>query len=233
MNREDQRRQTEQNLQRMGAAFERIKSIVSTPAYLERGQALAIEGQQFDENQRAIQRRVRLEESGILERYWSILDLPDATEALTLMESLLSGPPPFTFLVLAGPAGRGKSAALSIAVWRAGGFYYDAQELLRESTFDASLWHRLQAAPFLALDELGAEATNPAWEANLFDLLNGRDARLRKTAIATNLNAAAFRERYASAGLQRLMDRILTAGEFKILPGKSLRVHWSETEDSE
>jgi DNA replication protein DnaC len=222
--------ETEKNMQQLKAIIRRIGDLVETPEYKAVAAQMAIEAASFERTQAELRRKLQLEGAGVLPRYWSILDNPRPSVALAAVEELLRGPPTRTFVVLAGPAGRGKTAALSIGTWRRGGYYYDAQELLRESTFDSGLWSRLEAAPFLALDELGAESINPAWEANLYDLLNARDARLRKTAIATNLNAAAFRERYATAGLQRLLDRINTAGDFMVLPGESMRRHWSDTE---
>lgn len=227
----------EANMERIKASVGRIVDLIGTPEFKENAAKIATENIELDKRQAEGARRIRLEQSGILPKFRGLLDKPEMTDAILLMQDFLASAPvrpekpgdpqPRTMLVLAGPAGRGKSAACSIGVWRAGGYYYDAQELLRESTFDPGLWYRLQAAPFLALDELGAEATNTAWEANLYDLLNGRDARLRKTVIATNLNAAAFRERYTAAGLKRLLDRINTGGSFKVLPGESMRKPWN------
>ena len=85
----------------------------------------------------------------------------------------------------------------------------------------------------LCLDEFGAESPNPAYEANLYALLNRRYQAQRKTLIATNLNAASFRQRYCAAGLDRLLERMQTGGDFVILPGETLRAHWSETERNE
>jgi DNA replication protein DnaC len=225
--------QTEQNLERLHASIRRIKEIVDTPEYQESSKLAITSDAAFRRQQEAIYQELRLQDSGILARYQPFLDSPQRTEALAAVATFLAGPPERTFLVLAGPAGRGKTTALSVGVWRAGGYYYDAQELLRESTFFPDLWRRLQATPFLALDELGSETTNPAWEANLFDLLNGRDARLIKTALATNLNAKAFRDRYITAGLARLMDRLSTSGDFMTFPGESLRRHWSECDSDD
>jgi len=200
------------------------KEILDDPSFRLHAKKLESESIEFQARQRELAKRVRLEQSGIPRRYWEMLESPKRTAALEALDAFIAGPQDCTYLLLLGPAGRGKTAALTVGAYRAGGIYWDCQELLRESTFDTSLWRNLREAPFVALDELGAEATNPAWEANLYDLLNGRDAELRRTVLASNLNGPAIRARYASAGLQRLVDRIQSHGSLVTLPGPSMRV---------
>jgi DNA replication protein DnaC len=83
----------------------------------------------------------------------------------------------------------------------------------------------MAAAPILALDELGAEQGNTAFDANQYTVLNNRFRRERKTVIATNLVAADFRERYLAreGGLDRLHERLVAGGRWVNLPGESMR----------
>jgi DNA replication protein DnaC len=211
------------NLDRIHAAAERVAAMYDDPAFEEQRRKLAEDSENFQENQKRLLERIYLEQSGIPTRYHSVLREPKGTPALMRVERFLGEPPERSYLVLTGPAGIGKTTSLAIATWRERGEYWDAQELVRLSTFNATVWDDLRSARFLALDELGSETTNSAWEANLFDLLNSRGANLRKTLLATNLSAGAFRARYVSAGLERLLDRLTQQGDFVAFTGQSLR----------
>jgi len=153
----------------------------------------------------------------------------DATPATRAVQDFIAAPSAQRFLVLAGKKGTGKTFAAAWAAWLLHGRYVDAQQLVAAGTFEGSTWLDLAACPLLALDELGAEYPNPAFEANLYALLDRRYRQGKRTVIATNLNATDFRARYGEHGLDRLLERIKTGGRWVSLDGESLRKHWSET----
>jgi DNA replication protein DnaC len=218
-------------MSRISEIVERCKAISETPEFQTNAKELQQAAGDFQQRSAEMERVYRLKMSGIPESFWSVLaKAPEYRPALIAAQELLDGPPERRFVVLAGPKGRGKSFALSWAVNRDGGRFVDVQELVTAGSFDRLLWDDLESATVLALDELGAEYLNEAYLASLFNLLNRRYMQNRKTLIATNLEAAAFRERYLAAGMDRLLDRLSTAGEWVTLPGESMRRHWSDTE---
>ena len=222
--------QLEEEVARLRATFDRIGALADDPAYRAHAEALADEWRVWESAQLAHRDEERRAATGLDAALWLAVDEPRDETALVRARAFLAAPADCTFLVLAGPKGRGKTYALAWAVKRRGGRYEDAAALVSSSTFDADRWRDLAAAPLLALDELGAEQTNSAFEANLYALLDRRYRAQRKTILATNLSAAAFRQRYCAAGLDRLIDRFNTAGAFvELAAGPSLRTHWSET----
>jgi DNA replication protein DnaC len=157
-------------------------------------------------------------------RLWQSLDDPQRTEALDAVRIFLEAPPACTFLILSGPAGVGKTFGLGFAVQERGGEYVSAQTLVTVGSFDP-VWKDIGFASLLSLDELGAEKRNEAYDASLFALLDARYANQRKTVLATNLDAAAFKARYSD---DRLYDRLKKAGEWVYVGGSTMRLPWKD-----
>jgi DNA replication protein DnaC len=218
---------------RLKEVVERCKQRNEDPEYQRNAARLEAEAAAQQVRSAEITRATFLRSSGIPQEHWSTLTAPRLTPAVREVSAFLSGPDEFRFLVLAGPKGRGKSFALSFAANQKRGIYVDAHDLVAASTFDREYWDDLVAAPLLAIDELGAESVNDSYDANLYALLNARYSRLRKTVIATNLDGPAFRSRYLAAGLDRLLDRLGTAGKWVSLPGESMRRPWQDTDKDE
>lgn len=193
------------------------------PEYRRHVAKLEAETRDFQAFTAARALRSRLLRSGVPEEHWGALAAPSAGPAIDAARSFLAAPPKARLLVLAGTAGQGKSFALAWAVHEKGGQFVNLNELATASSFDEVFWDRLEAAPVLALDELGGEKMHDAFEARLYGLLNARYQRNRKTLIATNLLAADFRTRYLANGLERLADRLRTAGQWVNLSGPSMR----------
>lgn len=175
-------------------------------------------------------RRHSLLAAGIPMTLWDAISAPQETDALAAARSFLSTPA--LFLVLSGPAGRGKTYAAAWAVAEQEGRYVLAHDLVAAGTFDG-VWKEIAAAPFLALDELGAEYRNPAFEASLYSMLNSRHANGRKTVICTNLDGATFVQRYCAKAGDPLRDRLRTSQAWVALPGESMRKHFTDTDRDE
>jgi len=175
-------------------------------------------------SERLYYRRQSLLRWRVPEATWPHLDAPQATDAWRASAAFLEADAAEErFLVLAGPRGRGKTVAESWMVAQLSGRYFLAQDLVRLSSFDRALWDELSSVALLAIDDLGSERGNDEFDANLYALLDGRFRRLRKTALATNLTASQFRERYASGPMARLHERLVTGGEWVNLPGVTMR----------
>lgn len=206
---------------------ERMAAHERDPEFRRNAERIEASAREAAELSCSLARRARLLRSWIPEEHWEVLDAPRECAALTAVQRFLEGPPKFRLLVLAGDAGQGKSFALSWAVYTRGGQFVNLHELATASSFDEGFWERLEGAPVLALDELGGEKAHDAYESRLYGLLNARYQRNRKTVIATNLDAAAFREAYLANGLERLADRLRTSAEWVNLAGPSMRRPWN------
>src|SRR6266540_1092063 len=108
-------------------------------------------------------RRLDLLAAGVPMSLWDSIRAPEQTQAIEAVRRFLASPPECLFLVLAGPAGRGKTFAAEWSVAERNGRYDMAHDLVTAGSFDPA-WRELAAAPLLALDELGAEYRNPAFE---------------------------------------------------------------------
>jgi hypothetical protein len=203
-----------------------------TPEFQANAAKLQAEIAAANKQAREADRKLGLLRSGVPACLWAALREPQKTPALDAARYWLSSPPNCVYLALAGPAGRGKTFAASWAVAERGGLYAIAHDLVTRGTFDP-VWLDLAAAPLVALDELGAEHRNPAYDASLYTLLGTRHAHRRRTLLATNLDGAAFAARYAPDSTDPLRDRLRTATRWVNLPGESMRTHWAETEREE
>ncbi len=217
----------------LSSIFERIKAIQDTTDYQLHSRRLAEEHAAYELAQRKHAHAERLRSTGVPVEVTTLA--PEETDASRAVTEFLAGPESLRFLVLSGARGRGKTYAAAVAVWRNGGRYVDAHDLVATGTYgdDAQDWADLARVKLLVIDELGAEHSNAAYEANLYALLDRRYRANRRTIAITNLNAPAFRERYAAAGLDRLLDRLRTGGRWVALEGPSLRRHWSEPDTQE
>ena len=167
-----------------------------------------------------------LTRGNVPERFWAVLKHPNKTDAVEAMRVFLEAPPECVFLLLSGGRGTGKTFAGSLAVQERGGYLIEAQDLALR-VFDKDLWWNLEREHLVFIDELGSEFKSEPFYAQFYALLNARYGRLRKTVLATNLNAEAFRLRYPDP---RLLERLRTAGTWVNVQGDSMRQHWAETE---
>jgi len=117
---------------------------------------------------------------------------------------------PRDIIAMAGPPGCGKSVAAAWCVGKAnqGALFVTARELLRVSVYDGEQMSRLERAPLLALDDLGAEfADTKGMFSVLVDaLVDARHSELRPTVLTTNLKVEAFRQRYGDRVVDRIRD---------------------------
>ena len=212
---------------------DRLRSVISVAMersddaeYQQRAKALKISWDQFERRSQELERKAAYEGWGIPPDKAALLSAPENTEALRAVGEFLRSPA--LFLMLVGDLGVGKTIAAWWGVAQRGGRYVTAMELVRAGSFDRDFWESLRTAPFVAIDELGMEAVDQSgwFLANLYDLLDHRLSRSRKTALLSNLDAAAFKARYCSGTMERLYERLKTQGEFVALAGESLRVHW-------
>lgn len=210
----------------MAEVFDRIKAIVDTPEYQEHAAKAAKEEAEAAAALRDAVQAARLKSTGVPPAVVNcgVLETP----ALVATREFLDGPPRLRFLMLGGKAGNGKTFAMARSVWNEGGRYVDAHELVRLSTFDEAEWDYLARCHLLAIDELGAEATNASFEANLYNLLDRRYRAGRRTILGTNLNAQEFKARFCENGLDRLVDRLQSGGRWVSLSGSSMRTKWNE-----
>jgi IstB-like ATP binding protein len=125
-------------------------------------------------------------------------------------------------IVLAGPVGTGKTVA---AAWWAIGArvafrFVRAAELVRVGRFDAR-WETWLGARALCLDDLGAEYADAkgSFASDMDLLVDTFYADARPMIITTNLDAAAFRERYG----ERVHDRIRDCATWANVDGTTMR----------
>lgn len=221
----------------MESLSERIQAVVTRcierqndPAFQENVRKLEAENADAAEVLARVERKHRLQASGVPYALWDSVGSPESTPAIDAVRTFLAGPADCVFLALAGPAGRGKTYAAAWAIAERCGRYATTHNLVAAGTFDP-VWRELAAAEVLALDEVGAEYRNDAFAASLYSLLNDRHANGRRTILATNMDAGAFMARYCPDAKDPLRDRFRTASRWVNLPGESMRHHWSESDD--
>jgi DNA replication protein DnaC len=146
------------------------------------------------------------------------------------------------WLLLMGGVGTGKSVAGAFCVreaiaprltanplrdsasLRRTALFVRAAELARTtlsdySAADRAAFEEWAAAELLVIDDLGAERLWDGWMARLDELLDRRYGDKLRTIITTNLDGAAFKERYGT----RISDRIRHDGDIVISGADSLR----------
>lgn len=213
---------------KIAAWTKRVTERAEDPAY--KANAERFRETEAEAVQRENESRLALLAAGIPMTLWGAIREPRDTPALVAARDFLGSAP--SFLALSGPAGRGKTFAASWAVTQKEGRYVITHDLVTAGSF-ASVWAEIALAPILALDELGAEYRNAAFEASLYSLLNARHAHGRKTILCTNLDAGGFVARYCPKEGDPLRDRLRTSSVWVSLPGQSLRKPWSDTDKDE
>lgn len=217
----------------LAEVFARIKEIADTPEYQAHAARLAAEDAEREAARIEEATKARILKTGVPPEVTKGATF--STPAMVAAEEFMAAPPALRFLMLGGKAGNGKTYALASMVWKHGGRYLDAQSLVSTGTFGegADEWDRLAYCNVLAVDELGAEATNSAFEANLYALLDRRYRTGKRTILATNLNVPEFKARFCASGLDRLLDRVGTGGRWVSLTGASMRRNWQDTDERE
>jgi DNA replication protein DnaC len=126
-------------------------------------------------------------------------------------------------LVLAGPAGVGKSVAAAwlVATHARSAIFIDQSRLVRKSRYADSDMAPLEDVSLLAIDDLGSEYLDErgSFLTSIDGLINARYSEERPTVITTNLSSARFMMRYG----ERISDRIREVGRFIEFRGPSLR----------
>ena len=137
-------------------------------------------------------------------------------------------------LALSGPVGTGKSTAAGWWLWMvADGMaaspklsrrWWTAPRLMRADAYDGTI-ERLASAGPLVLDDIGEEYSDSkgALMSKLDGILDERYGNYRPTLICTNLNAAAFRERYGDRVADRINEATRHGGGFWELAEPSMR----------
>jgi DNA replication protein DnaC len=217
--------------QQLAEVLARLKVVLDDPAYQENLKRIEEGNAEYERVQAEHRKADKLRRTGVPPEVAAAR--PNQSLPRTAVADFLAGPPSLRFLTLSGRKGCGKTFAAAEAVWERGGRYTDAGQLVALSTFDEAEWGSLSRTPLLVVDELGAEHPNPAFEANLYGLLDRRYRQGKRTILCTNLNAAEFKARYCENGLDRLLDRLRTGGRWVSLDGPSLRKNWQDTDDRE
>lgn len=171
-------------------------------------------------------REVVAQRIGIPRNLWPVLtvnDAPGALDTTSAVEAVASWQAGDLFLVLAGPAGTGKTTAAANWLWRRrhveGALFIRAAEVRRLNWFDSDAVARVLGAPLLVCDDLGAELSGSDWPAKVDELISRRDADESGTIVTTNLVPDQLR---ATLGA-RAMDRITGRGRIVECVGPSLR----------
>lgn len=174
------------------------------------------------------ERRTRLERAGLEgtvtdEDFDRIVkDKLEDTQSLRLVRGWLKGKAPF--LVLLGPAGRGKTVACAWAIAGVNGRYVTAKKLERMflaqygailDEQDRLMWSR----GLLVIDDVGIELKRDEFISSLYEVVNARQGGGRRTIITSNLSRKEFKQKYNDA---RLLSRLKRA-EFGTDAGPDMR----------
>jgi DNA replication protein DnaC len=171
----------------------------------------------------------------------AIRQVRDEPPVLLARKFLDEAPEDARFLVLLGRKGTGKTMAATLVlseimrrvseVQRPSGgetqrgppgMFVRATTLSRLSLYDAKdkgWFEDTVRTSCLVLDDLGTELANDLFRSQLYELLDSRYARSRRTVITSNLDKAAFASRYGEHISDRLREKGIS-GEFV---GESLR----------
>jgi DNA replication protein DnaC len=218
-----------EDMAKIKACIERMRKVSEDPQYQANVARLEAQDAEYAAARKHNIRQQSRQRGHVPVAFWDKLTNPQPTDALDAIKVFLDSPPQCVFLVLSGNLGRGKSFALGYAVQETGGEFTTAQNLAAMSSFDP-LWKDLGFAHLLSIDNFGDETLNPAYYKSLYNLLDDRYLNLRKTILATNLNADTFRARYPD---ERLLERLRTGGTWVNLPGASMRRVWSEPNEGQ
>lgn len=217
--------------------LEDVLAGIQLPVYDAETQArVDAEREQAEREQRAMERRLRLKESGIavtgedLGRL--VADQLEDTIALRKVRAwheVASGRRPsrsgrpMRFLALLGPMGTGKTVAAAYVIAERGGMYVTADEVRRayvsehEQARDAR--RRLEAIGVVVVDDVGTERNADDTRHALYELVNRRQRGRQATILTGNMTRQDFTTRYDA----RMLDRIEHQGAIVEITGESLR----------
>ena len=129
---------------------------------------------------------------------------------------------PGVLICLSGNPGSGKTTAAGHRLFLAEcGLFLKAARLSRWQRYDDDEMEKLFTRNPIVIDDLGTEYQDAKgnFMAILDEVIDVRYDRSRPTYITTNLDAAAFKERYG----ERIADRIRESGRFVSLSDASMR----------
>lgn len=203
--------------------LEAMRERSEDPAFQANVRALEAGEQSPEEKRRGAWKRM-----GIPEEHWGFLlaGPREDEEAMRLVREFLGSDD--RFLLLAGEAGRGKTLAACWGLTQKGGRFARAMDIAQAWGEEDEGWVAdLRLAPLLVVDEMAREPLDPkGWAfSRLYDLLDRRQAALRKTVLVTNEGLDVFKARYCPDGKRDpLYDRIVNRGMVpRPLTGPSLR----------
>lgn len=133
-----------------------------------------------------------------------------------------------SLVVLAGPAGVGKSVAALLWLFdRAKGKpeclkWVQSGDLARGYAYDQDSFDAVTGVYALVIDDMGVEYVDEKgrWSVTLEEVLSRRFARMRKTVVTTNVvEVEAFKARYG----ERIASRLNEDGAFVVCGGPDLR----------
>lgn len=157
------------------------------------------------------------------------------TKAKIAVENYLKQPQEAWCLVLSGGKGTGKSTAA--ALW----LYENVPLNANETSYKKRYWwsgtkiaringynkdyEKMIEAQYMVIDDLGIEYLdkNGNFLQRLDELIDERYSNFRRTIITTNLNGAAFKERYGDRVSDRMRESFSAGGQYLEIPDESLR----------
>lgn len=172
------------------------------------------------------ERRLRLERSGLGlpgDIEGDILAKRPLIDSLALRETKAFMAGSDAYLVLCGPTGRGKTVSCGWVLADCGGFCVLLPKLLRlqaSAGFDRdsrAQLDNLHAAHTVVLDELARDDELQKHEKTaVFELINARQGRGKRTLITTNRNPVYLRKRYEDV----VFNRLYAQGKMVLLEGE-------------
>jgi len=192
---------------------EKRKDLENDPVLRAAIEARIAEAERAKAEEARYWRRKALAHSGVPRRLLDKLENTEDRDALRAVREWLEETT--TFLFLTGDINVGKTFAASWAVSRRGGLFRKARDILALSQYDGEAWNALYHAPFLAIDDLGAEALDGKdWgAAALRGLIDRRYDDEARTIVTLNIELETMRERYGQDG-GRLFRRLKEAGKW-------------------
>lgn len=144
------------------------------------------------------------------------------TQPLEVVRRWLASRVRENLLVLAGSKGVGKTVAACYALSRFSRGRPTGRYILATEVVDPKVRiKRLAVHPLLVVDQVGLEyVSNPDWcDSRFTELVVRRDSDMLPTIFVGNLDEKAFRARYGTS----VMDRVVGDGLFQVFRSPSLR----------
>ena len=156
-----------------------------------------------------------------------------STKAKEAVTNFLLQPREAWCLVLSGGKGTGKSTAA--AVWLYGNvpehtprylsrYWWTGTRIARTNGYHKD-YEKMMETRCMVIDDLGIEYLdkNGNFLQRLDELMDERYSNFRRTVITTNLNAAAFKDRYGERVSDRLRESFAAGGQYVEIPENSMR----------